>query len=261
MPDQPTQYSDYAAAALRMVGSDSRLTSTLQEDAVRSALGRYSSDFPYARVTGSLAGLGYSYVLAPSGWSVGQSDLMFFETPVAATTADPRLNWLAADEVHKEVASDGTEIIRLRGHTLATTDSYRVGFTTPHTIKGLKSNVGDAAAATSTTIPKAHDPAFTPLCAHVMADQLANLTASAVDSSLDGDYSDQGAQHNRWDTTAARLLKRYRTMLKLDDEDDGPIGAFVSWSEQTVPLLFSRVVVLSRTDPSASAYAPFVRAL
>lgn len=259
MPDAQTTYANYVAWAKRLVGNDSRIDSTAQEDAARAALDRYDSDFPYTRVSASAAGLGYSYVLPPTGWITKSSRVLFFETPVASTTEDPRLNWLAKDEVELEDVSDGSQLIRLRTLTLATSDTWRVGFTSPHSLKDLKTNVGDAAAATSTTIPKGDDPAFTHLCAHFMADALASLTAATVDSSLDGDFTDQGAQHNRWDAVASRMLKRYRSMTGLDDEDDGPIGGFVSWGEQTVPLMFSRVVVLSRTDPSASSYAPFLR--
>jgi len=259
-----TTYTNMTGMVNTRLASDSRLSSSVLEDAARKALKRYNKDFPRVRITAPTAGSGENYIALPSDWSPELSRVVAVEYP----TGEDDPVFVGADEYFVEyvAAQTGPPIVaegvrlRLRTVSLATTETIAVLYTAPHSISGLKTNVGDTAAATATTLATQHDEAFADLFASVACRSLMGATASTVDPNIAAEAIDQESQFNRFEKLADKFEADYllETGLGKDKAVVAVGGWGGGWSEARRKLIFLKVCVMSRWEPSLDRYSAFL---
>jgi len=245
-------YAQTAAGALRRLGSDSRFTATLQEDAVRQALKKYSDDLPRVRITAATVGTGNPYGSLPTDFIVDESEVLAVEYP----TGEDDPVFLPRDETRVERVSDGSARLRFRTVSPPSSTSWAMIYTASHALNGLKTNVDDTTAQTTTTVPKSDDEALMDLSAHYGAAMLMGETSDLVDSNIEAGIVDQMTQFERFERLGARYLKQYQDKV-LNADAHETVGGFVNWGEARRQLLFMHTVVLSKWEPNYDRYAPF----
>ena len=201
-----------------------------------------------------MPGAGGSDYAAPPGWETGHSVLLRIEYPSGQT--DPI--FLPHDEAEMQPTGiAGVERLRLRTVSPGTSETFNVLFTGRHGIASLLTDIDDAAAPTSTTLPSGLDDPLGDLAASYAFRLLMDREARTVDSSIRADATDQAGVFDRYARLAEQYEKSYGERLARLTPGAKYPGAYLRWGAGRRTLLFSKILTVSKGEPSYDRYNVF----
>lgn len=206
--------ADFQTLVTDLVRDDEARISVPQRDnAIDTAVVRYSSDRPQVKVVDSAAAGGHALAL-PAGWEVGFSEIQSIEYPIGQ---NPPV-YYDRERFRLYRKPDGTDEIRF--DDALPNAQVRVAFSIKHSVVG--------GGTPADTVPIVDREAVCKYAAAHLCDQLAALYANTQDSTIQADavqYSNKARERR---SQASAYRKQYLDFLGIDEKNSTPSGTSVT---------------------------------
>lgn len=203
--------SDYQTLVTDLVRDDAdRISAGQLDDAISSAVARYSQDRPRRKIE-DLAGVSGRLLALPAAWQADFSELQNLEYPIG----DMPPTLIEADRwsLYDEPAAQKIMLL----DSLPAASTVRATFTIRHTL--------DSGAD---TIPLQHREACAKYAASLLCDQLASYYANEGDATIAADATRNQPKSEAYRSRARDYRKQYQDAVGVDDKTAAPAGVVVN---------------------------------
>jgi hypothetical protein len=180
-----------------------------KETAIAAAVEEHSKYAPLVKYSERTGDGGFDYAV-PDDWLEGLSRVLSIEYPVGASSEQ---TWVDADN-HTLVNKAGSWYIRFLAHTPAATETFRLEYTTAHTVDSIE----------DTILTQDFNAVAMLAAAHACA-SLAAKYAGTGEPTLSVDVIDYKTKRFEFHALEKELRKRYFEARGIDPEKKGPAPA------------------------------------
>ena len=189
------------------------ISATVRDQALASAVTRYSNDQPNEKVEDVISS-GGQYINLPPGWQANFSELNSIEFPVG----DVPPSYLESGAYGLYNAPGGKQIM-VRS-SLISGDTVRMSYSIEHVVD-----------ATADTPKKVHREAIASWAAALLCDQLASYYSGDSDSTIQADSVEHASKARDFAARARTLRKFYLDTLGIDPKKNLAAGVSVDWDK------------------------------